>query len=55
MSYRLQDDVKNELVRLIKSGHLERLETVEKKLVRIPRSNYIETKNWSESHKMHEH
>ena len=27
--YHLQDDVKNELNRLIKSGHLERLETIE--------------------------
>ena len=27
--YHLQDDVKNELDRLIKSGHLERLETIE--------------------------
>ena len=26
--YHLQDDVKNELDRLIKSGHLERLETI---------------------------
>ena len=27
--YHLQDDVKNKLDRLIKSGHLERLETIE--------------------------
>ena len=28
-TYHLQEDVKNELVRLIESGHLERLETIE--------------------------
>ena len=39
--YHLQDDVKNELDRLIKSGHLERLETNRRRLFRIPRSNYV--------------
>ena len=44
--YHLQDDVKNELDRLIKSGHLERPETIEDLFVSSIVNTFEKTK-WS--------